>query len=108
MIGRCGCAAPCCYLAERRILIMRGKETIDRNDLAHVLVAVVNIEERLAAMSPDERTRGDGFRRIPHVGIASVVGNLQVAVLDEVLVVLRHAAAHAVVAHYENCSILLR
>ena len=55
---------------------------------------------------PRERASGDGLGRIPDevvaVGSRSrrvEVSDLEIAIVDETLVVLRHAAAHVVVAH---------
>ncbi len=59
---------------------------------------------------PRERASGDGLGRIPDevvvVGSRSrrvEVSDLQVAVVDEPLGVLRNATAHAVVGHREKC-----
>ena len=58
---------------------------------------------------PSERTSRDGLRRIPDkvvvVGSRSrrtEVRNLQITVIDEPLVVLRHTAAHTIISHRDR------
>ena len=88
--------------AERSIFVMRGDVIVDCDDLGDILVTVVRVVRGGIAAMPRERTRRDGLRRIPDVGIASVVCNLQIAVIEEALGVLGMSAALAVVAHRDD------
>ena len=85
---------------------MCGNVGVGVNNFGNVLVAVVSvIRDRIAAL-PHERTCRDILRAVPDkvvvVGSRSrrvEVSDLEIAVVDEVLIVLRHAATHAVETH---------
>ena len=79
---------------------MRGYVAILSDDLANVLVSVMGVEISAAVGLPHQRARGDGFGWIPDVAVGSwriVAANLEVAVVEESLGVLRASPAHMVV-----------
>ena len=102
--------------AERRVVIMgndldsRVRAGSRRHDLAHVLVPVMRVEaRRLIRAEPRERARRDGLHRVPDEGLAHdrigdrpLVRDLQVAVVEEPLAVLRPPPPHVVVGHRER------
>ena len=115
-VGRGGSAAGDGLRAKRCVFIMRSERVVGSDDFGNVLVAVVSVEERCLVqgawclVQPNERTRRDRLGRIPDeivvVGSGSgrvEVTDLQIAVIDETLVVLRHTAAHAVEGHPKKC-----
>ena len=103
------------HRTERSVFVVRSKRAVGGDDLGNVLVAVVRVEERCLVqgawclVQPNERTRRDGFRWIPDevvvVGSRSrrvEVSDLEIAIVDETLVVLRHAAAHTIETHGDD------
>ena len=70
-IERGGSAALGGQRTERRVLVVRGESAVGGDDFAHVLVAVVGVEERCLVQGawclvlPDEGTSRDGFGRVP-------------------------------------------
>ena len=91
---------------ERSVLVVRGDIVVGVNDFGDVLVAVVRVIRDGTAVMPYERTRSNGLGRIPDeivvVGSRSrrtEVRDLEIAVVDKPLIVLRDAATHAVETH---------
>ena len=81
---------------------MRSENSVCGDDFAHVLVAVVRVVGGRSSAVPHKRTCRDLFRRIPGIGIAAVVGNLQVAIVNKTLIVLGNSSSHAVIGHIDK------
>ena len=98
------------------VLVMNGS-AVDEDEVGNVFVAIVEVVgERGGGGKADQRTGGDGFRGIPHVGVEKhVVGttellDTEIVVVDEALEEVGvgglgahfDAAAHAIKGHGDH------
>lgn len=81
---------------------MGNKAVVHSDDFTHILITVMRIVLEQIATTPSERAGRNWFSAVPSACITVIVSNLQIAVIEEPLIVLLAPTAHVVVAHRDE------